>query len=626
MGYLANRWRRIGTRLYIALGFAVLLTLFSSAVGVFYFERSGDHTFNIESRWIPVLEAVWFTDRESAKLRSLGLSFLSDDDAKVVAPADTVEGILGRVGHSLQVVAGVPELSKEAEQVFDSVHNLAAIVDEIQLNGDMLSRANESAGQLYIELERLSAIVGSEEPATIILHRALLVSDQARLDSLWDEFVTASSAGGHQALADLAGGSDGIFAVRGTQLILQSRISELSTMFDGASRELNASVTRLAINASTRSRTALELASDTFDYGRVLLAVISVASVLAAILTSWLWVGNGLIRRLSRLSDRMRLMARGDLETPMPEVGSDEIGELAVALEVFRKQALEVQRLNLVEQLYGELRQANEELTRMQARLVASEKLASLGELVAGVAHEISNPLNFITNFSEGSIELFDELTEMLDRYRNLLSPEDAEAMDEVKDDLADGLSRVQDNCARVLAIVNRMQALSAVGGDPEPTDVNHALRVAVEAERISFETGQDGLHVEPTYDLDESLGTVVLSPHDFGEAIRNIVANACFAMRMKKESLNGAYEPALLVTSRRNGAEIEVKIRDNGPGIRADEVERIFEPFYTTRGGASGAGLGLPLTNDIVQRAGGGLTVNTVHGEYAEFVMTLPG
>ena len=109
-------------------------------------------------------------------------------------------------------------------------------------------------------------------------------------------------------------------------------------------------------------------------------------SVIAATLAAWLWVGNGMVRRLSRMSERMRNMAVGDLETPVAEVGEDEIGELANALEVFRDQALEVQRLNLVEQLYGELCQANEELKQMQARLVAQGKLAALGELVSGVA------------------------------------------------------------------------------------------------------------------------------------------------------------------------------------------------------------------------------------------------
>ena len=551
---------------------------------------------------------------------------MSDDDAEsAVVPAETVEGILSRVGPSLQVVAGIPELSTDSESVFDGTYNLAGIIDEIQLNRGSLSQADEAAEQLRIELDRLSAGVGSEELATIILYQALSASNQVQLDSRWDEFVTASSAGGDQALAELAGGTDGIFAARGHQLLLQSRNSELSTSFYAASGELDASVTKLVNRASGQSNAALQLAGETFDFGRVLLAVISVTSVFAATLASWLWVGNGLIRRLSHLSDRMRLMARGDLDAPIPEVGADEIGELAGALEVFRKHALEVQRLNLVEQLYAELSHANEELTRMQARLVANEKLASLSELVSGIAHEISNPLNFVKNFSEGSMELFDELVEILDRYRNVVSPQDAEAMDEVKDELTDSLNRVQEHGARVLTIVERMQSLSTVGSEPVPTDVNRTLRVVAEAERIALETVQDGLRPEMTYDLDESLGDVMLPPHDFTEAIRNIVANAFFAMRIKRDGLNGEYEPALQISSRRNGDDIEVIIRDNGPGIPADTIDRIFDPFFSTREGSLGAGLGLPLASDVARRVGGDLTVNTVHGEYAEFVMTFP-
>ena len=128
-------------------------------------------------------------------------------------------------------------------------------------------------------------------------------------------------------------------------------------------------------------------ALESFDEGRVLLAIISIVSFAAAAMAAWLWVGNAVVRRLSILSERMRGMAAGDLETPVPEISRDEIGQLPDALEHFRQQALEVQRLNLVERLYGELQETNAELTRMQARLVAQEKLAALGELVSGVAH-----------------------------------------------------------------------------------------------------------------------------------------------------------------------------------------------------------------------------------------------
>lgn len=188
MGFLADRWRRIGTRLYIALGFAVLLTLVSSAVGVYYFEQSGDLNFNIRSESIPTLEAAWSTERETAKLRSLGLGLLADADPDVVdANSDTVEAILSRVEPSLQIVNGVPELSAEAKQVFDGTHNLADIVDEIQFNRDELSKTNIVAIDLRNELDEISSNIGSGDPAIIILYQALAASDRSRLEALWIE-------------------------------------------------------------------------------------------------------------------------------------------------------------------------------------------------------------------------------------------------------------------------------------------------------------------------------------------------------------------------------------------------------------------------------------------------------
>ena len=168
-----------------------------------------------------------------------------------------------------------------------------------------------------------------------------------------------------------------MFFVRGQQLALEANIRDLALSFGASSATLVDSVSNLLEASGAQSSESLTLAVSSFDEGRTLLTAISVISVIAAILAAWLWVGNGMVRRLSRMSERMRRMADGDLETPVPEVGCDEIGELAAALEVFRQQALEVQRLNLVEQLYEELRQTNAELERTQARLVAQEKLAA---------------------------------------------------------------------------------------------------------------------------------------------------------------------------------------------------------------------------------------------------------
>ena len=185
------------------------------------------------------------------------------------------------------------------------------------------------------------------------------------------EFRTLTASGLERPIVDAGGGEDGVITARRLQLALAEQRGDLVALFGGSSESLELATSTLLEGARAYSTESLDQAVQSFDEGRVLLAVISIVSVIAATVAVWFWVGNAVVRRLSALSDRMLAMAGGDLVTPVPEVGRDEIGQLADALEHFRQQALEVQRLNLVEQLYGELREANAELQRMQARLVA---------------------------------------------------------------------------------------------------------------------------------------------------------------------------------------------------------------------------------------------------------------
>ena len=610
----------------MALGFAVFLTLVSSAVGVYYFERSGDLNYQVRSESVPVLEASWAAAREAERLRALGLGLLVGPESGFEATqTDSVADSLERLENALGVVSGVPVLAADAQEVQGVAHDLAGFVDDIALSRRALSEANAAAVDLRLRLQEVSADTGASGPALVVLYRALSAHDQPALDGMWDEFVTLSAAGGESTLRGLGGGDRGVFAVRGQQLALQARIAELAVDLNDSSVGLENTVSRLVDGAGRESAAALESTVGSFDQGRVLLAAISVASVVAATLASWLWVGNGLVRRLSRLSVRMRQMAGGDLAMPVPEVGRDEIGELAHALEVFRQQALEVQRLNLVEQLYGELREANAELTRMQGQLVAQEKLAALGELVSGVAHEISNPLNFIKNFSEGSLDLYGEMTEILEGYRGVMSETDTAQLDEVGSELRSSLDRVRSNGGRVWSIVERMRGLGVVGGEPVPADLNAVLRVAAQAACSTFETEWGDFTVQPVFDLDESVGSVPLVTNDFGEAVKNLVLNACYAMRLKRNSEGDGYGPRLAVSSHRVDDIVEVLVRDNGTGIADDVVGHIFNPFFSTREGVLGAGLGLTVAADVARRAGGGLSVDSIHGEYAEFMMVLP-
>ena len=384
MGALGNIWQRIGTKLYLALGFAVILTLVSSAVGVYYFERSGDLNYQVRSESVPALEASWAAAREAERLRSIALGLLAEtgiegDAQEVNSASESLE----RLEDALATASSVPELVPPAQAVQDAAYGLTEVIDNLAVNRSALIEVNGAAADLRQQIDGLSVDDSATQIALAVLNRAMLASDEDALQQLWDEFTGLHAAGIDPTIVSLAD-DRGVFAVRGQQLVLKEREAELSASFNESSAALETSVSALLSGAGDQSTSSLGLAVSTFDQGRLLLTLISVVSVIAATLAAWLWVGNGMVRRLSRMSERMRNMAGGDLETPVPEVGEDEIGELANALEVFREQALEVQRLNLVEQLYGELRQANEELKQMQARLVAQEKLAALGELVSG--------------------------------------------------------------------------------------------------------------------------------------------------------------------------------------------------------------------------------------------------
>ena len=624
MRFIIDKWRSIGARLYLALGFAVALTLVSGGVGVYYFEQSGNLNHQVRSESVPALEASWAAAREAERLRNLGQGLATAGPELQPSGADAVDRSLERLETALNEASGVPELASYTQDTNDAAYELADVIDSLTASRDGLRNANAAAADYRSRLAAATSDIGQSEAALSVLRQAFQATDETALEGLWDEFSSLYAEGIDQAVASLGEG-EGVFYIRRQQLALESNISSLGVSFDTSSAALADSVSNLTAAAGAYSEESLELAVSSFDEGRTLLAGISVISVFAATLAAWLWVGNGMVRRLSRMSERMRGMADGDLETPVPEVGRDEIGELASALEVFRQQALEVQRLNLVEQLYEELRQTNAELQRTQARLVAQQKLAALGQLVSGVAHEISNPLNFVHNFSEGSLELHNELSEMLNTYRDKMSEDDTELLDGISQELTDSLNRVLSNGGRALAIVERMRGLGVAGGDAVKVDLNELLRAAAQAGCNVFSAEWQDFSVEPVFDLDLSIGEVSLVERDFGEAVLNLVSNACFAMRQKRENSKEAYEPMLAVSSLMVGGEVEIRVRDNGLGIADDVVSNIFNPFFSTREGASGAGLGLPIAADVARRLGGDLSVDTVHGEYAEFIMTLP-
>ena len=624
MRFILDKWSRIGTKLYLALGFAVALTLVSGAVGVYYFEQSGNRNFQVRSESVPALEASWTAASEAERLRGLGQSLFAANVASQSVEANAIDRSLERLEAALNEANTVSDLAPLTEAVSDAAYDLVEVTDNLTRIWNDLQNTNTAAAEYRSLLATSISDFGKSEEALAVLRQTLQAREEATLDGLWEQFTSLHAQGIDPRVTELGEG-EGVFYVRRLQLALEAEISSLAVSYDTAGTALADEVSNLTTAAEQYSADTLELAVSSFDEGRTLLTAISVISVIVATLAAWLWVGNGMVRRLSRMSQRMRGMAGGDLETPVPEVGRDEIGELAGALETFRQQALEVQRLNLVEQLYEELRQTNAELERTQDRLVAQQKLAALGQLVSGVAHEISNPLNFVHNFSEGSLELYKELSDMLNAYRDKMSEADTELLDEISQDLTDSLNRVLTNGGRALAIVERMRGLGVGGGEPVAVDLSEMLWTSVRSGCNIFTAEWQDFSIQPTFDLDQAIGEVSLVEKDFGEAIMNLVSNACFAMRQKREDGEEGYQPELVVSTRLVDGNVEIRIRDNGTGIPDDVVGNIFNPFFSTREGASGSGLGLPIAADVARRSGGELSVDTVHGEYAEFIMTLP-
>ena len=194
----------------MALGFAVFLTLVSSAVGVYYFERSGDLNYQVRSESVPVLEASWAAAREAERLRALGLGLLVGPESGFEATqTDSVAESLERLESALGEVSGVQVLAADAQEVQGVAHDLAGFIDDIALSRRALSEANAAAVDLRSRLQEVSADAGASGPALVVLYRALSAHDQPALDGLWDEFVTLSSAGGESTLRGLGGGDPG---------------------------------------------------------------------------------------------------------------------------------------------------------------------------------------------------------------------------------------------------------------------------------------------------------------------------------------------------------------------------------------------------------------------------------
>lgn len=342
-----------------------------------------------------------------------------------------------------------------------------------------------------------------------------------------------------------------------------------------------------------------------------------------------------------------------------------------ITTQSFQKNAYSEYHINLLRNLatyaaialdnasaYRQLNATISELQTMQQQLVQQEKLASLGQLTAGIAHEIKNPLNFVNNFSEVSVELIEEVKEELSAIRHQLSVgksqtakvesqkfKDAEA-GEVKEqaqvldinytlgilnDIEVNLHKIHEHGSRADSIVKSMLQHSRGGsGKREATDLNALIKEYVNLSFHGMRAGKKPINVDLDFDLDESIGEVPLIGEDFSRVIVNLSNNAFDAMREKQEASDKLetaenHEPKLAVRTAKKNGQILVEVTDNGPGIPDSLRDKIMQPFFTTKKGTEGTGLGLSITNDVVKIHGGTINIESEQGRFTRFIITIP-
>jgi two-component system NtrC family sensor kinase len=299
-------------------------------------------------------------------------------------------------------------------------------------------------------------------------------------------------------------------------------------------------------------------------------------------------------------------------------------------LQTFADQAViaisNVELFRKVQERTRELSASLDDLRTAQDRLVQTEKLASLGQLTAGIAHEIKNPLNFVNNFSALSAELTGELNGILKQAD--LSDKIREEVDELTKMLKDNLEKVVQHGKRADSIVKNMLLHSREGsGEHRPTDINALLDESLNLAYHGARAEKREFNVTLHRDFDEKAGEIEVFPQEITRVFLNLISNGFYALTKRKtENGNLDFEPVLCAATRNLGNNIEVRIRDNGTGIPAEVKEKMFNPFFTTKPAGEGTGLGLSMSHDIiVKQHGGTIDVETRSGEFTEFRIVLP-
>ena len=290
------------------------------------------------------------------------------------------------------------------------------------------------------------------------------------------------------------------------------------------------------------------------------------------------------------------------------------------------------QRVNLLlQQQKEEIQKTLNQLTSAQAQLIQSEKMASLGELTAGIAHEIQNPLNFVNNFSEVNTELIDEL-------KTELATGNTQQAIELANDIKDNEQKINHHGKRADAIIKGMlQHSRSSSGIKEPTDINALCDEYLRLSYHGLRAKDKSFNATMKTDFDNAIGKININPQDIGRVVLNLINNAFYATGERRKTEGEGFEPTVSISTtsiqppsstadKSEGRSVQIKVSDNGGGIPQKILDKIFQPFFTTKPTGQGTGLGLSLSYDIIKAHGGELKVETKEGDGSEFIISLPG
>jgi signal transduction histidine kinase len=349
---------------------------------------------------------------------------------------------------------------------------------------------------------------------------------------------------------------------------------------------------------------------------------------LALAVVAGMFLAGRMVVPIRKLRAGAARIGGGDLGQRITIKTGDEIEALA---DQFNDMAGRLQEsyANLEKKVDDRTRKLSESLEQLrtaQDRLIQTEKLASLGQLTAGIAHEIKNPLNFVNNFSGVSVELMDELQDVLQSVQ--ADDKTHTEITELMDTLRGNLGRIVQHGKRADSIVKNMLLHSRGGsGEHRRVDINAVVEESLNLAYHGARAEKQGFNVTLNKSFDPTAGEIDLFPQEITRVLLNLISNGFYAASKRKDLLKAdGFEPTLTASTKNLGDRVEIRIRDNGTGISPDVKDKMFNPFFTTKPPGEGTGLGLSISHDIiVKQHAGSIEVDTQPGEFTEFRITLP-